>query len=176
VRSLNQSWGCSLDWRSTDLSIRRINPHGEIRRVANACPAGEHRCRQCSFFLVPHLPLADPPCMKVCSTFLCRVGFFTHFLSSFQVSLNQTYLQSSVTVIKWNNRLCLIRCRRAPPQEEYSFGLGFNLPRILQNLNLDRASNETGRDRKGHHRWPRCHGRTVSNHADEAINRVDACA
>jgi hypothetical protein len=26
--------------------------------------------------LVPHRPLADPPCMKVCSTFLCRVGVF----------------------------------------------------------------------------------------------------
>jgi hypothetical protein len=70
VRSFNQSWGCSLDWQSTDLSIRRINPHGEIRDVANACSAGEHRRPQCSFFL------RRLPCLW-----------------------NQTYLQSSMTVI-----------------------------------------------------------------------------
>ncbi len=26
-----------------------------------------------SFFLVPHRPLADPPCMKVCSYGSCRL-------------------------------------------------------------------------------------------------------
>jgi hypothetical protein len=104
VRSLNQSWDRSLDWRSTDLSIRRINPHGEIRRIANACPAGEHRLRHCSFFL----------------------GFLVYGIKLIHSRLLRSSMEQSPLP------------HSAPPRS-FAVGLGFNLRRILQKLNLDRG-------------------------------------
>jgi hypothetical protein len=52
---------------------------------------------------------------------------------------NQTYLQSSITVINGTITSASLGRRRAASQKKYSFGLDFDLPRILQNLNLDRG-------------------------------------
>jgi hypothetical protein len=77
--------------------------------------------RQCSFFLVPHLPLADPPCMKVCSTFLCRVGFF--YLLSFQVSL---FMESNLfTVVCYGHQMEQSPLPHSAPTSSFGGGIFF---------------------------------------------------